>query len=159
MSAPEFASGAETIALRPLEVGDVGMLRALDEAYAERTGQETVVDLARLRHFARSGHAFVAYHEGGTEPLGMVLAHVVWDGARPVVRGTRLVAWGDDEAVLARLLEALVKSAFDAAVYDLMVELPETDRTGQAALRSSGFAPRPLLSFTRVLGSRGSVTP
>jgi hypothetical protein len=158
MSALELAPGAATIALRPLEIGDLETLQYLDAAYAERTGQEPIVDRSRLGLFARSGHAFVACpRDAAAEPCGMVLAHVVWDGTRPVVRATRLVARDDDAAVLARLLEGLVKSAYDAAVYDIVVESPERDGAGGAALRSGGFALRPVACFERVLGSRGSV--
>ncbi len=156
MSATESAAGEAAIGVRPLETDDLEVLRSLDEAYAERTGMATVVDPATLRHFARAGHAFVAYVDDASAPRGTVLAHTVWDGSRPVVRGARLVADDDDPVVLARLLGALVKSAYDAGVYDVVVEVPEADGAGQAALRAAGFDARPVRRFERVLGSRAA---
>ncbi len=142
------------VVLRPLEANDLDVLRALEAAYAERTGMPASIDRAGVHHVARSGHAFVATRTG--DACGMVLAHAIWDGSRPVVSVTRLVAAGDDPQVLARLLEALVKSAYDAAVYDLVVDLPETDAAGRAAVEASGFVAQPLRRYGRVLGSRAA---
>ena len=142
------------VVLRPVEVIDLDALRALEAAYAARTGVATSIDRAGLHHVARSGHAFVATR--AAEVCGMVLAHAIWDGSRPVVSATRLVAAGDDPWVLARLLEALVKSAYDAAVYDVVVDLPETDAAGRAAVEAGGFAEQPLRRYGRVLGSRAA---
>lgn len=141
------------IELRPVDVADLVALQALDEAYAARHGLAGGVDAASLRHYARSGHAFVASR--AEVAVGVVLAHAVWDGGRAVVRASRLVAAGDDADVLVRLVEALVKSAYDAAVYDLVVEVPEGDARGRAALEAGAFLERPVRRFERVLGSRG----
>ena len=135
---------------------DLDALRALDGAYAERYGLEPVVDVATVRHHARSGHAFVACRDDDPAPCAMVLAQTVWDGSRPVVRASRLVAQDDDAVLLERLLGALVKSAYDAAVYDLVVEVPEVDPAAQASLQANGFGARAVRRFERVLGSRAA---
>ena len=159
MSAARPATKRASIVLRPLEIDDLDALRALDGAYAERYGVEPVVDMASVRHHARSGHAFVACRDDDPAPCAMVLAQAVWDGSRPVVRASRLVALDDDPLLLERLLGALVKSAYDAAVYDLVAEVPEIDAAGQASLNASGFGARAVLRFERVLGSRAAGVP
>lgn len=156
MSDSHADTGLASIRLRPLEVDDLDALRALDGAYAQRCGMEPIVDMATVRHHARSGHTFVAYRDDDPAPRAMVLAHTIWDGSRPVVRASRLVAHDDDPVLLDRLLEALVKSAYDAAVYDLVVEVPQADAAGQASLRANGFDARAVRRFERVLGSRAA---
>ncbi len=146
-----------SVVLRPLEATDLDVLRALEDAYAARTGTAASIDRAGVHHLARSGHAFVATRAG--ETCGMVLAHTIWDGSRPVVNVSRLVAAGDDTGVLERLLEAVVKSAYDAAVYDLVVDLPETDATGRTAVEAHGFVVQPVRRYGRVLGSRAAGEP
>lgn len=115
--------------------------------------------------FARTGHAFVA-EEHGT-PRGVALAQAVWDGTRPTVRiGTlTAVARDADDAdperpsqvdVRAALLEAVTKSAYDAAVYDLAIEAPEDDQELHALLQREGWATDPVRLHRRTLGSRGA---
>lgn len=145
---------APPIEIRPVDIEDLEALRALEAPYLDRHERGACVDAASLRHYARSGHAFAARRDGVV--VGTVLAHAVWDGARPVVRASRLVAAGDDATVLGRLLEALVKSAYDAAVYDLVVELPAGDAAGRSATEATAFVERPLRRFERVLGSRAA---
>jgi len=140
--------------VRPPVVADLEALAALDAQYARRHGVATQVDRSSLAFYGRSGHAFV--REDASGPLGFALAHAVWDGGRPVVRLSRLVAVADDPAVLAALLEAVVKSAYDAGVYDLAADVPAGDAGAQAALRGAAFEPRPVVRFERVLGSRGA---
>jgi len=154
MSVSHAVTGLASIRLRPLEADDLEALRALDSAYAERCGVAPMIDMATVRHHARSGHAFVAYRDDAPAPCAMVLAHTVWDGSRPVVRASRLVAHDDDPVLLDRLLGALVKSAYDAAVYDLVVELPQADAAGRTSLHANGFGARAVQRFERVLGSR-----
>jgi hypothetical protein len=74
----------------------------------------------------------------------------VWDGARPTVRLVRLV--GADAARRA-LAEAVVKSAYDAAVYALVAEVPTTDTELAELLASGGWGERPTRRFERLLGS------
>jgi hypothetical protein len=135
---------------RPVEEGDLEDLQRLDADHAHRLGIEPIVDRAVLAYYGRSGHAFVHETVGGAR--GFVLAHAVWDGARPVLRIGRMV--GDDEA-LSTLLEAVVRSAYDAAVYDLVAEPHQHDEAAQAALALRAFDPAPVVRFERTLGSRG----
>lgn len=145
---------ASVIEVRPLDDDDGEAVAPLEAAYAERHACAPLAGAAALRHYARGGHAFVARSEGAA--VGLALAHTVWDGARPVVRLARLSAAGDDHDVLRRLVGAVVKSAYDAAVYDLVAELPEGDAAGRAALQEHAFASTPVTRFERVLGSRSA---
>ena len=84
-----------------------------------------------------------------------MLAHAVWDGARPTVTVARVVAAGDDAQVLRTLTEVVVKSAYDAAVYDLAIDLPVGDEAARAAL-DAPWRERPVRRFERVLGTRAA---
>jgi len=143
-----------TIVIRPIDTDDLDAALDIERTYAAAHAVAPAVDAAALRHYGRSGHAFVAIEADTT--LGLVLAHAVWDGARPVVRVSRLVARADDADVLARLMEAVVKSAYDAAVYDLVAEVPDGDQAGQRAVEGASFTARPIRRFERVLGSRAA---
>lgn len=158
---------------RPLERDDLAALEPLDRGYAERFDVEPVTGAASLSLYARSGHSFVV--ERGARIVGFVLAQAVWTGARPVVRLARLAvpaevavdaadaadaageAGEPAEGGEARrlLVEALTKSAYDAAVYDLEAVVPDPDRELHAALEGFDYRPRPARVYTRVLGSRG----
>jgi hypothetical protein len=140
-------------ALRPVDVDDLDALEALDAAYAAAHGLAPAVTRASLAFYARSGHSFVAGPAGA--PRGFVLAHAVWDGARPTVSVARVVAAGDEASVLHALVEAVVKSAYDAAVYDLAIELPAADGAARAALEAP-WRERPVRRFERILGARAS---
>ncbi len=161
-SSPENAPSGP-VRLRPVETSDLEALVELDASYARRTGSAIAVDQSALNqsalnHYSRSGHSFVASRESWRRPCGFLLAHASWDGSRAVVGCSRLVAEGDDPHVLERLLEALVKSAYDAGAYDLAVDLPEGDAPGRKVVVTSGFSLRPLRRYERVLGSRGQVS-
>ncbi len=147
-------STVPALAVRPLDIDDLASVTDLDQAYVARNACARVAEVAAIRHYARGGHAFVAQREG--ETCGVVLAHTVWDGARPSVRVVRLIAHGDAFEVLDRLMGAVVKSAYDAAVYDLAVELPESDAAGRGAVEANAFGVAPVLRFERVLGSRAA---
>jgi len=140
---------------RPLEPDDGARLEAIDRAYAAAYGLEPRGGPASLRYFARSGHAFVAVGAAGV--LGFVLAQAQFDGERATVVAHRLATEppGDPEA-LSALLKALTKSAYDAGVYDLRVELPSEDLAGAAALSVEGFAATPTVVSARYLGSRAA---
>lgn len=143
------------VALRPVDVEDLDALAPLDAAYAAEHALDPVIGLAALAFYARSGHAFVAGPVAA--PAGFVLAHAVWDGARPTVVIARLVAGQGAGAVHRALVEAVVKSAYDAAVYDLTVDLPASDAVGAAAF-AKPWRERPVRRFERVLGARSSRT-
>jgi hypothetical protein len=138
---------------RPLESDDLPAVRAIDKAYARAYGLEPRATEASLRFFARTGHAFVAVGEGGVR--GYVLAQAVFDGERPTLFASRFVSPppGDGDALRA-LLRSLTKSAYDAGVYDLHVEIPAGDAAGRAALHAESYLPAPSSIFQRQLGSR-----
>jgi len=137
--------------LRPVETDDLRELEALDAAYAARHGVEAMVTPGSLAFYARTGHAFVA--QRGGRAVGLALAQAVWDGVRPTVRLVRLVGEPAARSVLA---EAVVKSAYDAAVYDLQAEVAGDDPALGALLAASGWSERPVRSFVRVLGARAT---
>lgn len=140
---------------RPLNGEDGPDLRSVDAAASERAGQEPMLSAGSLAFYARSGHSFVALRDG--EPCGFALAQAVWDGRRPTVRLRPLAVAdvADDEAREA-LLEAVTKSAYDAAVYDLVADAAESDLRTQSLLERFGWRPEPVRSFRRTLGSRGA---
>ncbi len=137
---------------RPLEAEDAPAIAAIDRAYARAHGLEPRASEASLRFFARTGHAFVA--EGSGRVLGFVLAQPLFDGERAAVFASRLATPppGDGKAVRA-LLRALTKSAYDAGIYDIRVELPGSDDAAEA-LTAESYARVPAALFARYLGSR-----
>lgn len=139
---------------RPLSPEDQEALKPLDKTYAAQYGLEPVVTKSSVSFYVRSGHAFVAVRGG--EPVGFVLAQAVWNGTRPTVYVNRLSV-GDPTDTRAReaLLEAVTKSAYDAAVYDLQVQVPEADDGAAQALAAKSYALEPERVYRRVLGSRG----
>jgi hypothetical protein len=139
----------------PLTVEDLEPLQALDEGYAQTHGVEPHLTLASANFHARSGHSFVV--ERDDRPVGFVLAHAVWNGVRAVVRATRVVVEGADGGARAALVETLTKSAYDAAVYDLEVEVPDSDEALGASLGAERYRAAPSRLFRRTLGSRGGV--
>lgn len=149
-----MSESEKLLRVRAVTGEDAPLLERIDESYAARHGLEVTANRAAASFHARTGHSFVAEGEG--EARGFVLAHATWTGGRPVVRMERLAvgADGDGQARQA-LLAALVKSAYDAGVYDLVAELPSGDAGGAAALERERFAPLPLISYGRTLGSRG----
>jgi len=138
---------------RPLESDDLPAVRTIDGAYARAYGLEPRATEASLRFFARTGHAFVAVGDGGVR--GYVLAQAVFDGERPTLFTSRFASPppGDGDALQA-LLRSLTKSAYDAGVYDLRVEIPAADAAGRAALQAESYLPAPTSVFQRQLGSR-----
>jgi hypothetical protein len=53
------------------------------------------------------------------------------------------------------LAQTLTKSAYDAAVYDVEVEVPDGDARLGSALGAEQYQASPSRLFRRVLGSRG----
>lgn len=143
---------------RPLSPDDQEVLEPLDVAYAGHFGLEPVVTRSSVSFYVRSGHAFVAVRRG--ETVGFVLAQAVWNGTRPTVYVNRLaVANLADTEAREALLEAVTKSAYDAAVYDLQVQVPKADDGAAQALGVKSYTLRAERVYGRVLGSRGGTRP
>jgi hypothetical protein len=142
------------VRVRPLEVDDGDALAAIDAAYAGRSGDEPVATRGALSFYARTGHAFVAEDANGTR--GFALAQAVWDGTRPTVQLRTLATEAADAEARAALLEAVTKSAYDAAVYDLVARAPLGDPALDELLRREGWRAEPVASLRRTLGSRGA---
>ncbi len=138
---------------RPLTQDDEEMLAELDKGYAEKVKLEPILSRGSLHFYIRTGHSFVSVKAG--EVTGFVLAQAVWNGTRPTLHVSRLAVadLADTESRLA-LLEAVTKSAYDAAVYDLQVQHPSADEQGLSALAEKQYVEKPLRIFERVLGSR-----
>ncbi|MDQ3460727.1 MAG: DUF1999 family protein [Deinococcota bacterium] len=148
---------AGLVGARPLGEDDGEALAPIDQAYALRYELEPALTRSSLAFFLRAGHAFAAYLGG--EARGFALAQAVWNGTRPTVYLSRLAAMdsaGDaPTAVLKALVEAVTKSAYDAAVYDLIATVPESDEKAAQVLREAGYGETSLRLYGRVLGSRG----
>lgn len=148
-----------SIRIRPLVEGDLERLAELDGAYASGHGLERVVNLAALRFFERSGHSFVAelVDGGGSQLAGALLAQAVWTGERPTVHAHRLLARAEGAAaVRVALARALVKSAYDAGVYDLVFRTPKADDALRTALLGEGYLEDDHVTLTLVLGTRAA---
>jgi Protein of unknown function (DUF1999) len=140
---------------RPLTQDDEDVLAELDKCYGQQVGLELFLSRSSLHFYVRTGHSFVAVRSG--QPTGFVLAQSVWNGTRPTVYVNRLAVANleDTESRLA-LLEAVTKSAYDAAVYDLHVQHPSADVEGLGALAEKQYVEKPFRIFERILGSRGT---
>ncbi len=145
---------------RPLTPDDEDVLAPVDAAYARRFELEPLVSRASLSFYVRSGHAFVAVRSG--REVGFAFAQAVWNGARPTVYLNRLAVMDPDDASLEdldaclALVEAVTKSAYDAAVYDLQALLPAGDALGRRALTEKSYGLKDYVIFERILGSRGA---
>lgn len=142
------------VRVRPLDVDDGEAIADLDAAYAGRTGQESVATRGALSFYARTGHAFVAEDASGAR--GFALAQAVWDGTQPTVRLQTLATDEGDGEARAALLEAVTKSAYDAAVYDLVVRAPHADSGLAELLAHEGWRTEQASLLRRTLGSRGA---
>ena len=139
---------------RALSQDDEDELEPVDLSYAQHFGLDPIMTRSSLNFYTRTGHAFVAVKEG--EVTGFAAAQSIWNGTRPTVYLNRLaVAELDDTESRSALIEAVTKSAYDAAVYDLQVQLPKGDKSGISALADKGYSEVDVVSFARVLGSRG----
>lgn len=156
------------VRIQPLTVLDFARLEAFESSLRGVDGTNSGVahdgkgwiTRGSVQTFERSGHAFVAVAGQGPDAaiVGFVLASTIWDGHRPTVRCSALVVDERDsvaDAVRAALLEALTKSAYDAAVYDLVIELPSSDEASLALAASAGWMRDDLIVLRRTLGSRG----
>ncbi len=143
--------------VRLLSGDDTEVLLEIDSSYAEAFDLEVTASRGSASYHARTGHSFVALI--GQEARGFVLANAVWTGGRPTVRLERVaVRDPDDEAARMALLDAVVKSAYDAGVYDLLADHPSADGLGAKALAANGFTLLPVDSYGLVLGTRGRDT-
>lgn len=145
-----------TIRIRPPQDADLEALAAIDADYAVLHGVEPVITPGALRFFERSGHSFVAEGTREGAVAGFLLAQAVWSGERPTVHGTRLaVSRSGSAASRSALVKALVKSAYDAGVYDLFFRTPAGDEALRSVLTAEGYLPDDQLTVQLVLGSRG----
>ncbi|MFC4427479.1 DUF1999 domain-containing protein [Deinococcus navajonensis] len=110
--------------------------------------------LAALKFYERSEHSFVADSDGALQ--GFVFAQPVWQGDRPIVLLRTLTLAPDaPEETAAGLLHAVVKSAYDSAVYELHFALTPQLR---AAATQEGVNVMGQYA-TLHLGSRNSTAP
>jgi hypothetical protein len=137
---------------RDIRESDFGALGALErQLLGEHPPYRYRCTPGALRFFSRSGHSFVATE--ADEIMGVALAQAVWQGDQVTVLITRLLSCSD-EATQA-LLGAVVKSAYDAGVYEVAMHVDPNNPAMCQALRDQGFQLGPLVLGVRVLGSRG----
>lgn len=144
---------------------DEDALTAVDQAYAAQYNVEPLIQRSSLSFFERSGHAFTVLNAGelnAGEVVGYVFAQAIFNGTRPTVFVSRLAVQVDDDTLAAEaravLVEAVTKSAYDAAVYDLLVLLPEADSAAQQAFAQNQYDEGKLTALVRTLGSRGQTS-
>jgi hypothetical protein len=142
------------VRVRPLEVDDGEAVAAIDVDHAARVGHDPVATRGALSFYARTGHAFVV--EDGQGTRGFALAQAVWDGTRPTVQLQVLATGEADAEARSALLDAVTKSAYDAAVYDLVARAPDGDPALHALLEREGWRTEPVALLRRTLGSRGA---
>ena len=128
---------------------DFPRLQAFEREHLEPHLPERA-SLAALRHFARSGHSFVAETRQG-EVRGFVLAQAIWQGDWATVLVSRILA--TDEATYEALLRALVKSAHDAGAYEVALFVRKESGAARAAV-SVEFQVGPLALARKRLGRR-----
>lgn len=145
----------DTAALQAL---DLSVQRHLDPAFdslAEREREGRIsTSLPALKFYERSEHSFVAEEDG--QLAGFIFAQSVWQGDKPIVLVRTLsVSPGVPAETAQGLLHATVKSAYDAAVYEVHFPLtPGLEATAQAeeAVTVGAYA-------VRHLGSRLETSP
>lgn len=154
-----YAEGmAQLVFARPLDnqvdEQSFARLQAIDEQYAATVGLEPQLSRSSFSFYRRTGHSFIALQADTI--LGFVLAQSIWNGTRPTVSISH-VAVADRADVAARkaLLEAVTKSAYDAAVYDLQAIFPQDDTLLTTALTTMMYHEGNKLVYERTLGSRG----
>ncbi len=139
---------------RVLSQDDDEALEPIDKSYAQHFDLEPIMTRSSLNFYTRTGHAFVAVKED--EITGFAAAQSIWNGTRPTVYLNRLaVADLEDTESRLALIEAVTKSAYDAAVYDLQVQLPKGDKSGIKAFQDKGYSEVETVTLERILGSRG----
>lgn len=145
---------AENILIRALSQDDFEELQTIDASYAKAFKVEPMLTLGSLNFYARTGHGFASLQTG--KMTGFVLAQSVWNGFRPVLQMNRLaVLNANDKASRSALFDALTKSAYDAAVYDIQLLMPKHDTDALSLAQEKDYTPSDLSVFERTLGSRG----
>lgn len=140
--------------VRALTQDDFEILKCIEESHAARLGIETTLTLGSLNFYARTGHSFATIKE--TEMTGFVLAQSVWNGFRPVLQLNCLAVQAEnDNASREALFEALTKSAYDAAVYDIQLLLPSQDSQTLEVAKRKEYVHAGITVLSRTLGSRG----
>ncbi len=140
---------------RPLQLDDAEQLKPIDEAYAQYFRAEAKLTKGSLNFYVRTGHAFVAMRK--SEIVGFVLAQAVWSGIRPTLLvGYMPVAKMQDLAARLAMLEAVTKSAYDAAVYDIQVQIFTKDTVAIQSLIEKQYDEKELRIYERILGSRSA---
>ncbi|MEM7736775.1 MAG: DUF1999 family protein [Deinococcota bacterium] len=142
---------------RALSQDDEPALLAIDQAHIVQFGGEVLIQRSSLSFFERTGHAFTAFNDD--QVVGFVFAQAIFNGTRPTIFVSRLAVHHEDVDVVKQALELLVeavtKSAYDAAVYDLMWHVPASDEKLQRTLAKNQYDKCETHVFERVLGSRG----
>ena len=110
--------------VRPPLEADLTALTEIDSSYAKLHGLEPLLSEGALRFFGRTEHSFVAHPGQGAGAVGFVMAQAIWSGERPQVLVARIATDGTPGAAGA-LVKALVKSAYDSGVYDLLCRSAE----------------------------------
>ena len=140
---------------KPLQLNDAEQLRPIDEAYARYFKVETRLTRGSLSFYVRTGHAFVAVRK--SEMVGFVLAQAVWNGTRPTLLVDYMpVAKMQDLVARLAMLEAVTKSAYDAAVYDIQVQIFTKDTVAIQSLIEKQYDEKELRIYERILGSRSA---
>lgn len=93
--------------------------------------------LPALQFYQRSGHSFVAHLANDEQLWGGALAQSVWQGDKPMVWLRAVVVdpqlkSEQQQQTAAQLLKAVVKSAYDSAVYEVhFAKLPLLTQAAQ----------------------------
>lgn len=151
-----FFAEADQAAMRAI---DLAAQRHADPGYdtlpeREREGR-LCTSAPALKFYERSEHSFLAEEPDGAAQ-GFVLAQAVWQGDRPIVlvRGVTLRP-GAPEETAAGLLRAVIKSAYDSAVYE--IHFPLTPALHAAACAEGAHVIGEYAA--QHLGTRGGTAP
>lgn len=150
---------------RPIHSGDTdGMkrVRALEPDDGDRLREafpalrDGFMSQKSLTFHARTDHAFVLEDARGNV-LGVTLAQSIWNGIEPELRIGGIWVVGDAEDGLGVLLDAVVKSAYDAAVYRLRFDADPAQGAVKTLLEATGWLQQPTTVYAARLGSDGGV--
>ncbi len=150
-----MGSNLEPVFARPLQLDDVKELKPIDEAYAHHFAIEPNLTQGSLNFYIRTGHAFTAIRK--SKIVGFILAQTVWNGTRPILFANYM-AVAEIKDLLARsaMLEAVTKSAYDAAVYNIQVQIPTKDTIAIQSLIEKQYDEKDLCIYGRILGSKSA---
>jgi hypothetical protein len=139
---------------RGFEEADFAALAQFESSFYQDARPTLRAVPAGLRFFSRSGHSFLAQAPEDNTVQGFVLAQALWQGDQVTVLITRLLA---TPGAYQGLLAAVVKSAYDAGVYEIALHLDTQNQDLTRALQENGFTVGPLVLAVRLLGSRGQI--